>query len=466
MPLADPVILVPGIIASSLADTYWIPPEETWSERTLFGWVTGLNKEYERVSLHPDNQKYEARQPARMTVGQVFQIAYGELIEELRDGLRERGGGVVPVFPFPYDWRLSLEHAETALGDFIGEVIERSRLLGRNQPSYRECNSVNLIGHSMGGLVIAGYLARCAEGSKEPRVNRVATLATPFQGSYDAIVKAATGMGNLGSLAPSPRERKAARLTPSLYHLLPSFDGSLDIVTEAHTYTGSALENIPQSERNWFNRTMWQKSIVKSIADYVGEHAVDPGSEDEQWEAANKLLGQFLEDAKRHRNRVDSFDLSQIHMDRNRWLCVAGVNSETRVTLPVKIDSKGEVVFLIRRKDRKNHWQSERSLQERWQTGDGTVPLKGAIPRFLDPKNIVCVSPGDFDNLEIGDRFLRAVGGFHGILPNMNLVHRLLIRHFSGREDKYDNTWGKPVPGVRRDTQDPWEPPMVLGNGA
>lgn len=462
MPLADPVILVPGIIATSLADTYWIPPEETWSERTLFGWVTGLNKEYERVSLHPDNQNYEARQPARMTVGQVFQIAYGELIEELRDGLRERGGGMVPVFPFPYDWRLSLEHVETALGDFIGEVIERSRLLGRNQPSYRECNSVNLIGHSMGGLVIAGYLARCAEHSKDPRVNRVATLATPFQGSYDALIKAATGMGNLGTLAPSARERKTARLTPSLYHLLPSFDGSLDIVSETHSDIASVLENMPQSERNWFNLLIWQKSIVESIADYIGEYAIDPGGEDEQWDAANKLLGQYLADGKRHRNRINSLTLSQIDMERNRWLCVAGVNSETRVALPIKIDRNEEIAFFIRWEDRRNLWKSGKSPEERWQTGDGTVPLKGAIPQFLNPKNVVCVTPEDFDDNEIGDRFLRTIGGFHGILPNMNLVHRLLIRHFSGRGDKYDDTWGRPVPGVRRETQDTWEPPMVL----
>jgi hypothetical protein len=49
------------------------------------------------------------------------------------------------------------------------------------------------------------------------------------------------------------------------------------------------------------------------------------------------------------------------------------------------------------------------------------------------------------------------VAGFHGILPNMDMLHRLIVRHFTGRVDSRGNTWGRPVPGVKR-----WQPPMPL----
>ena len=49
---------------------------------------------------------------------------------------------------------------------------------------------MDLVGHSMGGLVIAGYLATLG---KKHRIGSVVTLATPFQGSYEAVIKVTTG---------------------------------------------------------------------------------------------------------------------------------------------------------------------------------------------------------------------------------------------------------------------------------
>ena len=94
MPLPSPVILVPGITASYLRDEYSLPPEMIW---------TVIHKNHERVALHPDNPRYEAREPARVTSDQVFEIVYGEIIEELRSNLTDRPERPVPVFPFSYD---------------------------------------------------------------------------------------------------------------------------------------------------------------------------------------------------------------------------------------------------------------------------------------------------------------------------------------------------------------------------
>jgi hypothetical protein len=96
MPLPNPVVVVPGITANYLRDEYVLPPEIVWSVMT---------KEYERASLHPDNLRYEAIEPARVRPDQLFEVAYKELIEELKHNLREREDRPVPVYPFAYDWR-------------------------------------------------------------------------------------------------------------------------------------------------------------------------------------------------------------------------------------------------------------------------------------------------------------------------------------------------------------------------
>ena len=54
-----PVIVVPGITASSLVDEYPMGKEEIWS--------AVLNKAFERLSMHPDNLEYEAIEPAQVS---------------------------------------------------------------------------------------------------------------------------------------------------------------------------------------------------------------------------------------------------------------------------------------------------------------------------------------------------------------------------------------------------------------
>jgi triacylglycerol esterase/lipase EstA (alpha/beta hydrolase family) len=149
-PPSYPVIVVPGITANYLLDEYPLPPDVVWSV---------LTKEYERAALHPDNLVLEAVEPARLHPGQLFEIAYKELIDELRHNLRERADEEVPVFPFSYDWRQPLDVVERQLAAFVDEVIARTALLRPYyQAGYAKAPKVNLVGHSMGGLVIAGYL--------------------------------------------------------------------------------------------------------------------------------------------------------------------------------------------------------------------------------------------------------------------------------------------------------------------
>ena len=427
MPIS-PVIVIPGITASDLHDEYELPPEAVWS--------TVLKRRYERVTLHPEDQRYELREPARVAPRGPFPLIYEDLIEELRDGLSEEQPGPVPVFPFGYDWRMPLDRTEEQLAAFVREVIDRTLLMRhyRDDEAFCENPTVSLIGHSMGGLIIAGYIERYSGR----RVDRVVTLGTPFQGSYEAILKVATGTSELGDDSGKTRERRMARMTPALYHLLPESVGLV-----------SANGNIAV---NFFDPDAWQPNVLQMI-----ERQVDG------WEVSGaQLFETMLNEARAHRERISGLALSEdrppppetVAMDD--WLAIVGVDSKTRVGLRVVRGEGDAPRFDLRSAERCNDWDSD-VKGERRSTGDGTVPLAGAIPPFLDESRLVCVTPGDFGYWEIRDRTLAAVAGFHGLLPKMNMLHRLILRFLLDRGDPYGSTWGRRVPGATG-----WDPPLAL----
>lgn len=423
-----PVIVVPGITATYLDDHYILPPSTVWSV---------LSKNFEQVALHPDHTRYEALEPARVLPGQIVEIAYRELIHELRYNLCDSEEAQVPVYPFAYDWRQPLEYTELQLETFITEVIERTRLMRHYHDDwFLRDPRVNLIGHSMGGLIIAGYMERSGTNH---RIHKVVTLATPFGGSFEAVIKMATGTANLGTAAPSSREREAARVTPSLYYLLPDCQG---------------LRTPVGVNPDLFDRAVWQPSIIETIRQYVQKHSVTEGDTALK---ADRLFAGFLHSAKMHRQRIRGLKLKTTGLDASDWLCIAGVDATTRVGVKINGDPK-ELFFDFDRSDRKNEWEHADPTQ-RILTGDGTVPLQSAIPAFLDKKNIVCLSPDDFGYWELQDRATAKLAGFHGLLPNMNLIHRLIVRHFTGRGDQYKNTWGRSLPEVG---EQQWEPPVDL----
>jgi pimeloyl-ACP methyl ester carboxylesterase len=420
-----PTIIVPGITASYFLDEYTLPPDVVWSV---------LTKNYERTSLHPDDLTYEAVEPARIVSGQVFEVAYNELINELRYNLRVSEDLSVPVFPFSYDWRQPIETAEDKLSDFIKEVISRTKLLRHyDKAGYGDDPKVNLIGHSMGGLVITGYLQKYPS---QKRIHKVVTLATPFQGSFEPIIKVITGTADLGESAPSSREREAARLTPALYQLMPSFR--------------SGFVTAPGLPETIFDPNIWQPSIIKTIEEYLRLYGLGRSNRKEQ---ARSIFTHILESASYHRRRIDRFELSAAGLNDGDWLCIVGVNAITRVQL--KVVKRGNIPqFQFSSSDRKNEWGNDNPVIRRM-TGDGTVPFEGALPKFLDEKNIICLTPEDYGYWEVQDRLVSTVAGFHGILPNMDMIHRLIVVHLSGRNSRYGNIWGRRAPGVSE-----WSPPI------
>ena len=421
MAIQNPVIVVPGITATSLVDDYPLKTDELWS--------MVFNKEYARIALHPDDLRYEAIEPAHVVPRQLFPI-YEDLIKALRFELSSRADRQTPVFAYPYDWRMDMAATAARLGDFVEEVLARTRLLHHYEGA--DELKVDLVGHSMGGLLICEYLSQFG---KRSNVSKVATIGTPFSGSIEAIVKMTTGMSVLTGSEPKEREREAARVTPALYQLLPSFD--------------EAVVDVAGDTIDIFDAKNMQRSVVKSLTEFVRLYSVGTRSADRE-SRAEEILAQMLAGARRHRQTVNEFKTANAGLRQSDWLAIAGAGQKTRIQMAVGQKS-GKPRFVINEEQFVNELGGDNPKSMR--TGDGTVPLASAVPSFLPRSGLVCVTEEDLGLFELRDRLLVEIGGFHGLLPRVNLVQRLVARHL---QPKYGGeVWGRRLPGSSS-----WRPPL------
>ena len=155
------------------------------------------------------------------TMSDVSHVRYGVLnaYKETFDMLSARYGGTAEVSVFNYDWRLSNDLSAEMLENYI------------NEKGYDE---VVLTSHSMGGNVVAGYLARSA--SNREKVKLYCAYAPSFLGSVDALayledpslILGMLGDVDLGGMQGMVEEfiRNVAgnllRSMPSITELLPS----------------------------------------------------------------------------------------------------------------------------------------------------------------------------------------------------------------------------------------------------
>ena len=430
--MPNPVIVVPGITATDMQDDYSLPPEKVWT--------TIWPRKHDRLALYPSppssefDRLYELREPALIRSGGPFPLVYREMVEELREELDPTDKIRTPVYPFSYDWRQPLEVTARTLREFISEVIRRTKLmLVYRKSQWPDDPKVNLVGHSMGGLVIAGALTSKKEPVHEVAklVDKIATIGTPWHGSCDAVTKIVTGGGALGNNSQGSRERRTARLTPSLYYLLPSYENAVHGISDI------------------FNGKGWQEGVSKQLGEAIVEVEGDKGYSC-NLARGKKRLDKYLNNAKEYRERI-----AQWKVDEEKILIIAGIGEKTLISVHV-VDGEeaGKSRFLFHDEDNKHIGD-----------GDGTVPSKSSIPPFVDQIKppVVCVSREDLSFL--GDTpeqmfamlagfhesipGMRSIPGMHAFMPKMNLVLRLLVRFLSNQDDTHNNTWGRRHPDVK-----------------
>lgn len=456
MAVQPPVILVPGITGSVLRDVYPLPPQAVW-DPGVFG-----VEAFERIAIHPESpapspekRLYEALGPSRVTASHGVRIVYGELLDLLRKDLAETGEPPVPAYFMAYDWRQDNRAIAAELGQLIEEVIERANLL----PRYAgECRAVDLVGHSMGGLVIGACLAagKHLTPGGTSRVRRVVTLGTPFLGAVDALAKLATGESEIVGQRRHT-EREIARLTPAVYQLLPVYE---------HAFFDTATQQ-PASLDDPAN---WQESIVASIADSIRRHATRPvlreagaAGDAARLPAARALLETRLAACRELHSLVDALRPSELLLELDGWLPIVGIDEKTRFAagLSVRTDpatgrARKEWDFLIADSDYDGGRDPASVRELRLRLGDGVVPLRGAVPRWAERTRVVCVAERDFGGpVGLEDVLLRKFTSLHCALPLMNLAQRWVLSFLKGR--RWGEVWGRPLPDV-----DPagWRPPV------
>ena len=318
----EPVLIIPGITGSYLNKNY-DDGGEIWpnvSELLLPFGDEFLND----LALNTDG-----------TENPLFPILLGDIIREeagshvfdLLVQELENAGYVegTDLFVFPYDWRKSNFETAELLREEIEEILTDSA-----------GDKVDIIAHSMGGIVAKTYLAE----NGADKIDQVIFLGTPHLGAPKTFKGLMYGddMGfntffNLIGILNSERLKFISQNMPAVYELLPSEK----FVNEKYSYVINALDKdnpIPLS----YNGTK--------------DHMLSEGR--------NPLMFPFAEDLH---SAIDNLDLSAVEVHN-----FVGCGSKT----------VGEIKFSQKLAWKGLRFELEPDFDLRYVNGDETVPLVSA----------------------------------------------------------------------------------------
>ena len=243
--LPNPVIIVPGILSSKLINSSDSISSEVWpaGPLLLFPFDLHLNA----LSLLEDGitslSNIQVGDPIDSIGNTDFFLGLINTLES--EGYQKNIG----LFIFPYDWRLDLKQISVSLKQKIDEI--------KSQTGAEE---VDIVAHSMGGLVTKEYL----NNYNDNKINKFIDIGTPHTGSPKAFKILnygdnldATFFFNLIGLSVE-RVKIISQNMPAIYELLPSrnyFDDS------DNNYKYYVFNSINLTDRLTFDQT---KSYLKS----------------------------------------------------------------------------------------------------------------------------------------------------------------------------------------------------------
>lgn len=225
LPSDIPVIFIPGIGGSELKinkDTNWSADNGhggTYSKNYVANekiWVNedeaknlGHDDYFDILRLKEDGETSEADISPN---GYLTPFGYGD-IDNYFKGLNYSKG--TNYFVFTYDWRKDIRNTFTDLDNLVNDAIVKSK-----QPT------VNIVAHSMGGLVARNYIN---DVDKAKKVNKLIELGVPHLGSVNSLKHLLYGDSvdvDFYSLPipiiPSSQTKDIARNLTSLFQLMPS----------------------------------------------------------------------------------------------------------------------------------------------------------------------------------------------------------------------------------------------------
>lgn len=233
------VIFIPGYYGSALKDKSTGSRTFITSSQVLFG-SEPLNLYGEELGLGKKNDsEAEGVLKSISVVPVLYSVdVYGDFLSELSVWAAENNRQLIPV---AYDWRDDLVKATKRIDELVLSLKKSG------------VQRIDLVAHSMGGLVSSYYLAY---GSQEPEgavrdwrgaklVNRFVVMGTPFGGVFSVFRNMQRGAVLAGNKKLFPAETIATY--PSCYQLLP-------YQTASAINADGSVQMIPIAEFNFWKR--------------------------------------------------------------------------------------------------------------------------------------------------------------------------------------------------------------------
>lgn len=242
-----PLIFVPGIAGSRL-----VVDDPTESDGVDELWPGGTGP-HDRLTLNSQDPDYTSGIYAPDVIrtveiaGVEWEPIYGPLLSALVnsggyreykvDGKADRRTAAgcdttnqaddhPSLFVFAYDWRRSIVESADLLDEYVRCV----------RTFYRD-SEVNIVGHSMGGLVARRYIL---DHPDDNHVNKLITIATPFLGTPRVVYAMETGDYGFINVFPV-----------TLRELLGSFTGAHELIPSREYSQLSGYPVLVEDGRDW-----------------------------------------------------------------------------------------------------------------------------------------------------------------------------------------------------------------------
>jgi hypothetical protein len=215
----DAVIVIPGIMGSTLVDTD--SGDTLWGLNKAGWWVGAWTTGNTLKRLAVTDQERSGTVGRIRAVGLLRFPAFAPILQgfepytDLLAGIGRVVADRDAICEFAYDWRLSVEHNAGELAKVAAAHLSR----WRSHPKGSADAKVVLVAHSMGGL-IARYFSHVLDAGGDVRTT--VTLGTPYYGSVKAAHILASGRGAPLPL-PHRRLRRLCATMPGLHDLLPFY---------------------------------------------------------------------------------------------------------------------------------------------------------------------------------------------------------------------------------------------------
>ena len=411
-----PVIVVPGIVSSSLVNELG---EEVW-----FGpWYKALLSTFTDLALEIDPETLEPKPSSIKASTLPDSVLLFDFYGSLFDVLEEHGNYhfTTPGTPyhkkerryykFAYDWRYDNVHAANALDDFIEQVRK-----DYGRPDLK----VDIIAHSMGGLTARYYMrygtADVLNDNDFPvtqtgaqKVRRFVQLGAPNMGSMSALHQLINGYKVVIRTIPV----EVIATMPSIYQLLPHPLHNWLINTD-----GRPLQ------RDLFDTNLWQRLEWGIFNPATIERIKQQYESDAEGERQVQLLQAYFEKhIERARRFVWSLTVPVPEIDYS--IIAFGGNCAATPSRFVVEDIDGESFFRMWPKEIKHHKSEINYDRLMLEPGDDRVTkasmlarqsLNPALPRHkysffpLDYAFFLCHNHGQLTgNISFQDNLLNVL---------------------------------------------------------